>query len=514
MFGLLEAWWLLGLALIPLVWWLHRWQAPLGQVRVSALFLWQGIGSSETHGRERRSPDPAWLRRAVIVALIVAALAQPWWSGQDRHVTVWIDDGPSMYTLENRQSRLQDGLDKLQPLLAKHSAEKFLLRSVHDPARQSTLTASGTVDAGIWEEPAGGSLVFRPAMLSSDSEHWLLSDGASASTRRWASRAPFSRVISIGTRTENAAITRLAVRRDAQFAGRLAVLVDVANRGTVSTRRELRVGPSPGAEQVFNIELAAGELQQIELTLDTPHETLHARLLPNDALIIDDEISLDLDRLLPITAAIDPACPAALDAALQAHPGLRTGSNGQALFAIRCSDAMRGDIPQILFHPGPAELLTSAPVALPRAQPLQDLYLQAEWIQARSWPRPPAINDAVLLRNNAGPLILQRAGTATLESVIDPGFRPLTEQPAFPVLLAGMINTVLQRDVLDPVLTVQRDPADTDIIPRVIGTQGGQQAALRLNRFGVMDWLVALALLLLMLDAARLIQAARGTGHA
>ena len=419
-----------------------------------------------------------------------------------------------MYTLENSQSRLQAGLEELPALIESHGANQIVLRSVHDPSRQRMLASSGMVDAGSWQAQVGRSSLPGPALLAGDSEHWLITDGASEDIRRWASRAPLNRVIGVGAGTENAAITRLAARRDEQSASRIAVLVDVVNRGTKATRRELRVLGSHGAAQEFAVELAAGETRQITLTLATARETLSARLEPPDTLVIDDEISLDLKKLTPVATVIDPACPATLHAALKAHPGLNTSTNGQAMLAIQCSAAKQGDMPRILFHPGPGDTLASAPVWLPKSKLLQNLFLRTEWIQAGDWPHSPAASDEVLLRAGEQPLIIRRAGDATIESVIDPGYPLLTEQPEFAVLLAGMIDVVLDRNVLDPVLIAHRDPHDSDIAPHAIETQGGKAAELRLTRKDFMDWLLALALLLLLLDLALLVRAARGTEHA
>src|SRR5262245_57671007 len=90
-------WWLAALALLPVVRWLHRYRDAAAATPVAAVFLWRTdavTGASRTRG----PPDPAWRRRALVVALLVLALAGPRWPGdRGAPVMIWLDDSQSLY---------------------------------------------------------------------------------------------------------------------------------------------------------------------------------------------------------------------------------------------------------------------------------------------------------------------------------------------------------------------------------------------------------------------------------
>lgn len=124
--------WLLALAAVPLLRWLHQFSEPARTVSVSALFLWRGAPTLPEGGRDRRPPDPAWRRRALVAALVALALAEPGWRAETRQVTVWLDDSLSMAADENG-SRLGTGLGELRRALADAGVTAATLRSLSDP---------------------------------------------------------------------------------------------------------------------------------------------------------------------------------------------------------------------------------------------------------------------------------------------------------------------------------------------------------------------------------------------
>jgi hypothetical protein len=98
MIGVLHPFWFVALAVIPLIRWLHRWQAPMATWTVSAIFLWEDAIQDDAPGPAKRKPDPAWRRRATVAALLITALANPFWRQDVESLTVWIDDSLSMAT--------------------------------------------------------------------------------------------------------------------------------------------------------------------------------------------------------------------------------------------------------------------------------------------------------------------------------------------------------------------------------------------------------------------------------
>ncbi len=75
--GFLDPIWLISLAVIPLIRWLHRWHAPMSAWPVSAIFLWDSAIQDDAPGKKKRPPDPAWRRRALMATFLIGALANP-----------------------------------------------------------------------------------------------------------------------------------------------------------------------------------------------------------------------------------------------------------------------------------------------------------------------------------------------------------------------------------------------------------------------------------------------------
>ena len=98
---------------MPVIRWLHRFQAPDSSQSVSALFLWAGSRHEQAAGQQQSKPDPAWRRRALASALLVAVLAGPYWLDAQRPIVVWVDDSLSMAAVENGQSRLDAAFAEL-----------------------------------------------------------------------------------------------------------------------------------------------------------------------------------------------------------------------------------------------------------------------------------------------------------------------------------------------------------------------------------------------------------------
>ena len=97
--------WLSGLLLLPVIRWLHRGGRQRRAVPVSRLDLWQRSVASSPAAGERRPPDPAWRRRALLTALLFIALSEPQLPEQRTRITLWVDDSLSMLTREAQRQR-------------------------------------------------------------------------------------------------------------------------------------------------------------------------------------------------------------------------------------------------------------------------------------------------------------------------------------------------------------------------------------------------------------------------
>ncbi len=125
--------WLSGLGLLPVIRWLHRGGRQRRAVPVSRLGLWQRSVASSPAAGERRPPDPAWRRRALLTALLFVALSEPQLADERTHITLWIDDSLSMLTREAHGTRLAEGLAQARSLLAEVPNADVEVRTLGDP---------------------------------------------------------------------------------------------------------------------------------------------------------------------------------------------------------------------------------------------------------------------------------------------------------------------------------------------------------------------------------------------
>jgi hypothetical protein len=181
-------WWFGGLALLPLIRWLHRGGRHRRALRVPRLELWQGAPAQTAAAGERAPPDPAWRRRALLAALLCLALAGPQWPQRQPAITLWIDDSPSMLVRdapERAGTRLTEGLALVRAQLADVAHAEVTVRTLSDPWRESA--APGDALAAHVAASVGQRDVAPPpaALLRSDRLHWLLTDGADAALLAW-----------------------------------------------------------------------------------------------------------------------------------------------------------------------------------------------------------------------------------------------------------------------------------------------------------------------------------------
>ena len=111
--------WLFGLLLVPVIWYLHRTGPILRRHPVASLDPWRDARLEAMQAGQRRRADPAWIRRAVIAALLSLALAGPTLPRGGERVTLWVDDSLSMQTVQSGRTRLERGLDLAATALAR-----------------------------------------------------------------------------------------------------------------------------------------------------------------------------------------------------------------------------------------------------------------------------------------------------------------------------------------------------------------------------------------------------------
>lgn len=517
MFGLAEPWWLLALLTIPLIRWLHQWRAPLSRVSVSAVFLWRGADSIEAGGDERRSPDRAWFLRALIAALAVLALAQPWQQRTLQRLTIWVDDSLSMATIESGQSRLATGLERAGAALVESESAQVTMRSMQNPALQVTSPTSNDFSAGRW--PVSRTASFQlaaPGLLSEDSAHWLITDGASTEIQEWTARAPLQRIIQVGHGVNNVAITRLALRRRPAGETQSDVLVEITNRGQEVAQRSLKIRTSLGEQEVSELLLAPGETQRVSVVVGITSAEIEADLQANDELALDDTLTLDLGLIDEVRTYVDAECAPAVKTAIHAHPGLVIESDlNNAGLEVRCSEALQRSPARLRFYAGDSAPVSSSITWLPEAGDLQDIHLEPGWLFATSWPSdmPPTDAQSLLLADNKI-LVVHSPADNSVATILDMNRSEIVDQPEFAAVIAGLVDTALGRPILDAVAVSAFDPLDSNVAPAVLSRASMDQPRSTRDRQSIADTFLLLALILLILDILRLLLTRAKASHA
>jgi len=474
---------LAGLLLVPVIRWLHRGGPQRPRVPVASLVLWRRVAADHAGARERRPPDPAWRRRALLASLLVLALAGPQLPDRSGRVTVWVDDSISMLTREARGSRIEAGLTDVRSALAAAGAGEVELRTLGDPwRRHGTLddaTAADIVAGAGREEPAPPPA----ALLHRDRQHWLLTDGADASILEWQDGTVPDRRMQVGQVTRNAGLELGSARRSLDDPGTYDLLFKITNGGTATETRQLVVETDAGVVGRSDWKIDAGKSALVRATI-AASASVRASLQPADALAADDSISLDLAALRPRRIAVTPGCPPGLLAALRAHPAVAVAAPGSpgVEAAIDCSADFRA--PGIATLHVRTDRLPSAPEGfLQWSSSLPDaghIALAGESLQVagRIDPRP---GDKVLLAAGDDALIVARAGAPlVIETSLDFAAADAAGGSATPLLADLLLAELLGTRLLDDVVLLDRGRRATQVAaaeePEAVASTDAPQA--------------------------------------
>ncbi len=495
--------WLLGLLLLPVIRWLHRGGRQLRAVPVSRLDLWRRSAASSPAAGERRPPDPAWRRRALLTALLLVGLSGPQLPEQRIRMTLWIDDSMSMLTREPHGTRLAEGLANARSLLAELPRADVEVRTLGDPWHSLgalTETTGATLLAGAGrKEPAAP-----PAgLLRRDTLQWLVTDGAHAALSEWPGDRRPDRIIQVASVTRNVGLERLSARRNLNDPDKVDLLLKVTNGGAAAETREVVVFTDTGELARSTHRLGPGRSAFVTAVIPASAQ-VRAKLQPADALAEDDEIALDLTPLRRRRVATDSNCPRALIAAVGAHPALALAQADAAGadVGLDCG-AYRaaGGIPTIRVLADRAStrplgsVQWSSSVPESRRIPIDVERLR---VAAKLQVRP---TDAVLLAVGGEPVILSRAGASRLlETSLDFGAMGTTRGPEIPLLVNLMFEHLLGTRLLDAIAITDRGPGSALVVPSErVGANAGARARSepRLLRDWARPLLVAALLVLL-----------------
>jgi len=464
--------WLLGWLLVPALWYLHRSGQILRRHPVANLELWRDSRERAVQAGERRPPDPAWLRRAAILALLCLALAGPQWRRSAEPVTVWVDDSLSMQTLEDGTSRLERGLRLAQAALRETGTVDAIFRPLSEPTRSYPAAAPGTLRAmllrAVEEEP-------RPPpsdALDPTRANWLITDGADERVNAWASRSAVGRVIQVATTTRNVGISRVTVRPQPGHPTAHAIQVVVRNGGAVRETRSLEVSFDSDAPVTTHVTVDAGASTAVTIPAARPVQRVTARLVPTDALVQDDVAVVDTSPLAPLAVHVDTHCPASVTRSVAAHPALQATRGDDARLVIDCGSGWGRNlpVPRVVLHPGPprsfdrAALVWVASVPIGQRQFIDSLPPIA--LGPLDAARP---TDAVLLAAGENPLVILRAGPARLvETSLDLGSTEAAASDAAPLTLAFLVDLALDSPLLDRSVAFVRSDSASMVVARTV----------------------------------------------
>lgn len=502
MLSLASPWYLLGLALLPLIYWLHRSGRHRRALPVAHLALWCHAGASLA-AAGGRPPDPAWRRRALLAALMVLALADPQWPGRERRITLWVDDSLSMLTRQVEVIRLARGLDTTRALLAGEPNAEVELRTLSDPwhSKPQLTAASVTgIAAGAGSRPP---LPPPAALLRRDRRHWLITDSAHPPLLDWPGGLRPDRLIDVGAAASNVGIERIAARRQRDEPGRFDLLAKVTNGGATAETRELVF--LAGSVEVSRSTLRLEPGQSAFFSAAMPAApAVKAILHPGDALPEDDALALDLAPLRRRQVAVDAACLRPLAQALGAHPALAVAPAGTAGvdLQIDCGQAsLAGGIATIrVIAERPPMSLRGSPQWSAAVAPSQRLHLDAQGLQlaAKLSTRP---GDSVWLAIGEAPAIVRRASPSPLiETAIDFSTPRAARDPTVPLLLNWLVERLVDEPLLDAVAVAERPANASRVLPAprsaaIAGPKSDTVAALR-PRDGARPLLLVAALVL------------------
>lgn len=461
--------WLFGLLLVPVIWHLHRSGPILRTHPVESLDPWRGSRVDTGSSGARRRPDPAWVRRAAIAALLSLALAGPMLQRPAPRVTLWVDDSLSMQAAQSGGSRLKRGLAQVDAALQADGVVDLDVRTLSQPWR-----VLPRIDAGNLLSLGAGLASAEPELpdathLDRSRSHWLLTDGADASVNAWLASAPVARVFQAGDSARNAAIAGVAVRPQPSDSATLALLVTVTNGGSTVESRRVDVATDMGPVESREVTIAPHATTALAFTTRAGAREVTARLSPSDSLPADDTVSVDTAALESVPVAVDDDCPASVSRAVSVHPALRMSSADVARLAIDCGTTTGefATMPRLWLRDGPVAILDAS---LPSWSPLVRNAAPAMGGDAIRHTRgrigPAGPGDTVLLESGGTPLaVLRRGPPRIVETAVDFGSPAATGDESVPLLLGALFDVALDQALLRRAALGGRGAAASSVVP-------------------------------------------------
>jgi hypothetical protein len=444
--------WLFGLLLVPVIWYLHRTGPILRRHPVANLDLWRDARLEAIQAGGARRADPAWIRRAIIAALLSLALAGPTLLRGGERVTLWVDDSLSMQTRQSGQTRLERGLDLAAAALRTSGVRDVERRLLSSPWRAGA--GLGPSERGTITSQAGRRepQLPDPAQVDRSRSHWLLTDGADANVNAWLAAAPVSRVFQVAEDSRNVGIARLSVRPQPADATALAIQVQLTNSGDRAESRRVVVTTDAGVIVARDVSIEPDSSVTIPFDARAPVRSVEARLSPTDALPDDDTVSLDTTSLAPVATVVDMTCPAAVLRAIRAHPALRASGDSDARLVLDCGGATSANpaLPRIRLAAGTPQAIDGS--TLRWAPGFADRWPRvsiAPSLRARGRLEAAGRADSVLVEAGTEPLVVLRHGPPRLvETSLDLSGPENANVDSLPLLVGLLVDVAMDDGLL------------------------------------------------------------------
>jgi hypothetical protein len=492
----------LGLALASLVWWLHRARSRGQTLHVPSLILFRAVRlPTPLDPRPARRADPAWIRRALLVAALCVALAGLRRDVASGTVVVWVDGAPSMLTVEGGVTRLDRALATLTRDLAAQGSVEVTVRSLARADFVVHLTSPFVLDSR--RVPRGMPAPPEAASLSRSAEQWVVTDGASDTLAQWLATASVDHLIQVGAATENAAVVRVALRSSLTQPGHSDVLVALHNAGRLPAARRLEIRGGEVSLTPRELTLLPGETRNLRVAFDAAPTSFEARLLPSDGLPLDDSLTVDVPGPLALRISIDPSCGAALEAALGANMAVERTGPGEAQLLVDCSDRWRQSrLPRL---------------RLRQAFETQPIGQSAYWNPAvvdHATPLPPGLRttgqqlavdagETEVLSTGAHALVVLRTRpTRLVDSILDLRDGSLAARAEYPLLIATLLDVTAADDLLGRVVSNSRPLESVRIAPHTLPPARPPSRVVRDRSVDLTPTALVLALLALIWEVA------------
>jgi hypothetical protein len=248
------------------------------------------------------------------------------------------------------------------------------------------------------------------------------------------------------------------------------VLVRLVNGGEVAERRRLELLGPDGVLEAREVPVAPGASVAHSFEVPSDVRVVTARLVPSDAVPIDDVVSVDATALAPLTVAVDSACPEAIRTAVRAHPSLRVASDAAMSLAIDCGtgDAKAGPVPRVRFANGVRGTVEASALSWSTGGAVAAPPLSGPDLATSGRVDPSGASDLVLLDAAGTPLVVLRPGPPVrVETSIHPETGGGPADATTPLLVAWLIDAALGERLLGGAVHAGRGEWASRVVPLV-----------------------------------------------